>query len=297
MKLFPEKGKWFKGNLHMHTTVSDGRMEPEEAVAYYRRAGYDFLALTDHWHPSTEKTEDGLLRLAGCEWDTGDMVHTPVFHIVGVGMQSPARLQRSRELRPQAIIDAIRAAGGVAILAHPAWSLTDPADVMELHGLVGAEVYNTVSGIPWNNARPDSSLYFDIWAKRGRRMRCMAADDSHYYTGEQTRSFIRLKAPELSSAAVRQALAAGDFYASQGPEFYRVDYEDGVVTVECSPVERVVFLSNTVWSPDRLVQGGGGRATYRVEPTDRYVRVELVDFYGRRAWCSPFAVNSGRLSD
>lgn len=297
MELFSEQGTWFKGNLHMHTTISDGQCAPEEAAAYYRRAGYDFLAITDHWHQSAETQTDGFLQLAGCEWDTGDMVHTPVFHIVGVGMERPVTLARSHSVPPQTLIDAIRAAGGLAILAHPAWSVTDPADVMKLHGLAGAEVYNTVSGIPWSNDRPDSSLYFDIWAKQGRRMRCMAADDSHSYTGEQTRSFIRVKAPRLTSRAVKEALAAGNFYASQGPEFYRVAYEDGVVRVECSPVERVVFLSNTVWSAHRLASGGSGRAEYHVEATDRFVRIELVDFYGRRAWCSPFAVNGGRLSD
>lgn len=297
MRLFADKGVWFKGNLHMHTTASDGRLGPEDAVAYYRRAGYDFVAITDHWHVGAEKQEDGFLQLPGCEWDTGDMVHAPVFHIVGVGMRSPVGLERSHFLAPQRIIDTIRAAGGVAILAHPAWSLTDPQDVLQLHGLAGAEIFNTLSGIPWSNARPNSELYFDIWARHGRRMRCMAADDSHSYSGEQTRSFIRVKAPRLTPRAIQDALTAGDFYASQGPEFYRVDYEDGVVAVECSPVERVVFLSNTLWSAGRLAPGGDGRATYKVEPTDRFVRVELIDFYGRKAWCSPFAVNGGRLTD
>ncbi|MBR2262926.1 MAG: hypothetical protein IJ917_01045, partial [Firmicutes bacterium] len=39
---------WYKGNLHMHTQVSDGDLPFEEAVALYRKAGYDFLAITDH---------------------------------------------------------------------------------------------------------------------------------------------------------------------------------------------------------------------------------------------------------
>ena len=39
---------FYKGNLHSHTTNSDGRLTPIEAVSYYRKHGYDFLALTDH---------------------------------------------------------------------------------------------------------------------------------------------------------------------------------------------------------------------------------------------------------
>lgn len=48
-ELFHSSGKWFRGNLHTHTTLSDGRYTPERAAALYRDAGYDFIALTDHW--------------------------------------------------------------------------------------------------------------------------------------------------------------------------------------------------------------------------------------------------------
>jgi hypothetical protein len=40
--------RWFKGNLHAHTANSDGDATPDEVVAWYRDAGYDLLALTDH---------------------------------------------------------------------------------------------------------------------------------------------------------------------------------------------------------------------------------------------------------
>jgi hypothetical protein len=37
-----------KGNLHAHTTFSDGRRPVEEVITRYRELGYDFLAITDH---------------------------------------------------------------------------------------------------------------------------------------------------------------------------------------------------------------------------------------------------------
>src|SRR5712692_7992737 len=37
-----------KGNLHAHTTFSDGRYSIEDVIARYRDLGYDFLAITDH---------------------------------------------------------------------------------------------------------------------------------------------------------------------------------------------------------------------------------------------------------
>jgi len=37
-----------KGNLHAHTTISDGRNTYEEMLKAYYDAGYDFVAFTDH---------------------------------------------------------------------------------------------------------------------------------------------------------------------------------------------------------------------------------------------------------
>jgi len=45
---FDGAGNWYKGNLHCHSTVSDGILTPEEVVSVYKRNGWDFLAFTDH---------------------------------------------------------------------------------------------------------------------------------------------------------------------------------------------------------------------------------------------------------
>ena len=39
-----------KGQLHTHTTLSDGTMTPQEVADVYTGLGYDFLAFTDHDH-------------------------------------------------------------------------------------------------------------------------------------------------------------------------------------------------------------------------------------------------------
>ena len=36
------------GDLHCHSARSDGKSDPAVVASYYRSAGYDFLALTDH---------------------------------------------------------------------------------------------------------------------------------------------------------------------------------------------------------------------------------------------------------
>ena len=121
-------------------------------------------------------------------------------------------------ISPQAIIDAVSGCGGLAVLAHPAWSLNRPADALRLSGLAGTEIYNSVSGIPWN-ARPYSGAFVDQLAVEGRLLPCFAADDAHFYNGDATRSYILVKAAEKTSAAILDAIRRGDFYATQGPRF------------------------------------------------------------------------------
>ena len=45
---FPDSMPWLRGNLHAHTTFSDGVKDPAQLIAAYETLGYDFLAITDH---------------------------------------------------------------------------------------------------------------------------------------------------------------------------------------------------------------------------------------------------------
>ena len=40
---------WLKGNLHSHTTNSDGKPSPQERLDGYVDQGYDYLCLSDHY--------------------------------------------------------------------------------------------------------------------------------------------------------------------------------------------------------------------------------------------------------
>ena len=56
-----------KMNLHLHTTDSDGGKSPEEAAAIYRAAGYDIIAITDHWKYTASGEIGGLRIFSGAE--------------------------------------------------------------------------------------------------------------------------------------------------------------------------------------------------------------------------------------
>ena len=56
--LLKQNGPWFKANLHSHSTLSDGKMTPQELKERYKSAGYSILSITDHskytWHQELE---------------------------------------------------------------------------------------------------------------------------------------------------------------------------------------------------------------------------------------------------
>ena len=82
MKLLDAQKRFYKGNLHTHTTRSDGRKSPEDVMALYAANGYDFLALTDHWKVGSEAKYENMLVLPGVEYDfTFD---TQVLHLVSL---------------------------------------------------------------------------------------------------------------------------------------------------------------------------------------------------------------------
>jgi len=46
---YDTSGQWYKGNVHVHSTASDGGKTLAEMAEMYASAGYDFLCRTDHW--------------------------------------------------------------------------------------------------------------------------------------------------------------------------------------------------------------------------------------------------------
>ena len=83
---FPENGIWLKGNLHSHTTNSDGKLSPEETVAKYKELGHDFISLTDHRKYVYNKhlQSDDFILIPGFEVDLNPPGRNMCHHIVTV---------------------------------------------------------------------------------------------------------------------------------------------------------------------------------------------------------------------
>ena len=286
MKLIDASKRYYKGNTHAHTTRSDGTQSPESVMRMFRDSNYDFLVLSDHWTPGPTREFEGMLVLTGAEYDFN--FPEQVLHIVGVFPDEAAAQGFRHDMDHPEVIGRINAQGGAAILCHPAWSLNTPEMIKSVQGVCAAEVYNSFSGRPWNAARADSSLLLDEVATAGRCIPQVAADDCHFYTGEQLMSYIMLQADELTSAGVIAALKRGSFYASQGPRFNDVERTERELIVRTSPVCSCTFYSNLVYVAGRCRMGEGMvENVYELQPGETFIRCEIEDSAGRRAWLSP----------
>ena len=278
----------YKINLHTHTTVSDGGKTPDEAADIYRSAGYDAIAITDHWKYGEERVcDNGLLVLSGAEYNIYNVsAKDGLFHIVGVGMDVDPGLDKSASA--QEAINAIKAAGGLAVIAHPAWSLNTPAHIMALENADATEIYNSVSAVHMSR-RPDSGIIVDMLGAVGRFYPLLATDDVHYYDGsDECVAWIMAEAEECTKDAILKAVREQKFYATQGPEIHlSIDGDEAVV--RCSPCKEIVFLSELVWSP-RVFEGEGiTEARYKIRDGETYIRAEVMDADGKRAWTNCIA--------
>ena len=291
MKLFSDSLPFYRANFHCHTTNSDGRLSPEECVAFYDAAGYDILSITDHRTVTPPPVSADLLMIPGVEFDyamPGQWVH-----ILGLGMTANVAVRWNGAGTPQEGIDLIRALGGLAVLAHPGWSLNTPAFMRSLSGLASVEIWNSVSTLPTNGDRADSSLLLDVtWASGGELLPVFANDDSHSYRFEAGVGATMVQSEALTARAVLAALKAGRFYATTGPRIHQIEVRNRrEIIVSCSPAQAIIFYSDCPWDEGRVVMGPARtEARYLLQENDHFLRVEVRDADGRKAWSAPIRI-------
>jgi hypothetical protein len=287
-------GRFYKGNLHTHSTRSDGKLPPEEVVAAYRERGYDFLALTDHFlrqygYPITDTRQfraPDFATLLGAELHAPRIASGLDWHIVAAGLPLDFAPPEPGETGPALAARAV-AAGAFVGLAHPSWYRLTLEDALSVEAAHAVEVYNHGSA-QWSD-RGESWYLCDLLLTRGRRVSAYAADDAHFI-GSRPAAFaawVQVRAEELAPEAIVTALKAGDYYASQGPEFHDITLDDGRVTVTCSPCATIILSGPS--SHARQARGDAlTSVSFALDGFERaYCRVTLIDAEGKHAWSNP----------
>lgn len=293
---FAKPGRFWKGNLHTHSTRSDGTLSPEQVCQVYRDAGYDFLALTDHFlkayeFPVVDTTPfrtAAFTTLIGAELHSGRTELGNLWHILAVGLPLDFAVPSPEETGPQIAARALDAGAYVAV-AHPQWYTLTEADVLSLGPVHAIEVFNGTSVD--HNDKADSWFMMDLMLMRGHRYTACATDDAHFMPQRHDAmlGWVQVKAQELTPDSLLSALKAGDYYASTGPEIYDIQVHPGEkLVVRCSPASRV-FITGSGWTADSITGSGLMEAEFSLEKfRSPYVRVIVRDKNGGRAWSNPF---------
>jgi hypothetical protein len=285
--VFNAAGRWLRGNLHTHTKNSDGQLALEDALAFYYRQGYDFLAVSDH-RQTTEIAESacpGLLTIPAIELDCHDPERQVGYHVVGLGVTPFAQDDSLRRGPGQQLVDAVRSAGGIAMLAHPYWLGQDIADLLAVEGAFAVEVFNATCA---RHGKERGEMHWDGLLQRGLSIWGVATDDTHIYEHDAAQGWVMVRAAELTRTAVLNALEAGMFYSTCGPAILDIGVDDGSIWVHCSSVQEVRFVGAR--GTGRSVRAAVGETLTFARVNllrSPYVRVECIDGLGKAAWSQP----------
>jgi len=293
--LFKDDGRrWFKGNTHTHTTCSDGVRTPEEAADWYRRAGYDFLFLTEHEQklatpaalPDFEKLSSReMLVLPGLELYL-DLDDPPdrTLHVAALGTAKTGVWRPQWSFRRT--IEFVLGEEGLPVIAHPYYNAVIDQEIADAHGCAAIEVFNTTCDVACGKGFCRS--HWDFLLRRGIAIHGVAADDAHWcrQIPDYGKGWVMLKAESLSLRSILDGLRDGSFYASTGPEFLDVSMTQGEVRVRTSPAARINFISDNGYSSVEHAVDGRAITCARRELSSfrKFLRLECVDAQGRFAW-------------
>jgi hypothetical protein len=152
--------EWLRCALHAHTTESDGELSPALLAAHYARAGFDVLAITDHWKIAAAEVH-GIIVVPSIELNCV-LPGARDGHVLGFGVVAGAGELRDLALGyPELgeIGEWITSRGGVAYLAHPYWSGVTPGTLELAESVTGIEVYN--AGCQLEVGRGLSTVHWD----------------------------------------------------------------------------------------------------------------------------------------
>lgn len=297
---FAAPGRFWRGNLHTHSNLSDGALEPGQVVDAYKNAGYDFMQLSEHFidhfnYPIADTRNfrsNTFTTLIGAELHAPETAVGELWHIVAAGL--PLDFPRNLEGETGAKVAArAREAGAFIGIAHPAWSQLTMEDGRAIASAHAVEIYN--HGCAVENDRGDGWYLLDQMLTEGNRLTAFATDDAHFKTPDHFGGWVHVKAESLDPDALLQSLKAGLYYSSMGPQIHGIEIEGKEIAIATSPVDTITVIcgnsrsavrsgkaiTDASFDLKRLEQG------WLMRRKSPWFRVVAIDHAGKRAWSNP----------
>ena len=292
-----------KGNIHTHTSWSDGDSLPEVVYRWYRDHGYNFLAVTDHNSRTDPLQFKSIERKKSFVLIPGEEVT-----MMGAGRQVHVNALCTKatigghhaEHQGESLawaVQKIREQGGVALVNHPNfdWSLT----ANDVAAARGAQLLEIASGHPWVHTEGDAThqsheAIWDAMLTQGEAFAGVAVDDSHHFRrpGKDPahlalpgRAWIEVFADAPDRDQICAALAKGSLYSSTGVVIRRIAVKDDTYVVALGRADaKVEFIGRDGVILQTGAPDADGNATYRLVGTEVYVRARITAADGKQAW-------------
>jgi len=295
--------RWFKGNLHTHTTRSDGDSSPEVVVTWYKSHGYHFLVLSDH-NVFTDPQEfynlvDSTFLLFRGEELTTSFDGCPV-HVNGLNISHFIEVGKDTTLIGsfQKHVDGIIESGGVAQINHPNfhWGL-NAETLARIENYRLLEIFNghpTVHNYG-GGGYPGVEAMWDDLLSENKRIYGVAVDDAHHFKREFAsnrsnpgRGWIAVRADRLDGASIAQSLKTGSFYASTGVELDDIIMTAKQIEIHIRQKGDFKYRTEFIGSGGKvLAESVNLRPVFTLKRDVGYVRAKIYDSGGAVAWVQP----------
>jgi len=288
---------WYKGNLHTHTTNSDGDTEAETVIQWYKTHGYNFLAITDHNFITRvddykEMFENDFILISGNEISDG-LDQTPV-HILALGLYDEQVLPtggQDIQSTLQNNVDSIRGANAVPVLAHPNFGWAFGAEEMKkIRNCALFEVLNAHPSV--NNSggegRPSTEEMWDQTLSSGKIIYGIGTDDMHKIATYPGKSWVMVRAEELSEGAILSALEKGDFYVSTGVSLKDIIISESYIQIYLDEDGSEKYTTSFIGDNGLILKESRSlNPRYEFTGKEHYVRIRIFDSRGKLALTQP----------
>jgi hypothetical protein len=299
---------WFAGNLHCHSTFSDGDSSPTDVANWYHRNGYSFISITDHncLTPTDEYTtgSDDFIGIPGSEYSANaERAHA---HVNGYGLTESPTLPKGDLTIVEALqfgIDEINRKGGFPVINHPTrrWAF-GAKEMKQLKDVKHFEVFN---GTPVSNNEGDddhqsTDEIWDTLLSEGKEIYGMASDDAHHYQNLGASPLGYMDAPgsawiwveieSLSTELVIESVRSGNFFATTGIKPLRINRCRKSLDLEIDPqgAKKISYTTTFIGQGGNVLSRQQGfSAKYDIQGSEGYVRAKIESSSGKKGWVQP----------
>lgn len=292
-----------KGQMHCHTTNSDGKLAPLELCKKYQSIGFDFMTITDHEYITPEPVGNELIWIGNsyentngntpttsaanyahiCVYDTDSMLLAPNYTKYN-SYKSINEVQQFHEVERKEMIN----------LCHPNWSgfyLPD-STMLNCNGH-----FSFVEC--WNDGAANDSMKlrtccrgWDLLLSRGLRVYSLGVDDYHSGNGIGE-GWAEVFSNTKSKKAIMSSLAKGDYVAANGKlginpiAIKKIQLKRNILSVHIEAPATIRFIGKNgkVLKQEDSVTG----SDYSITGNELYVRVEIWSgVYAK--WLQPYFI-------